>query len=185
MKKLFLTMALAIATVVGVGAQTKTETTFNDKSDFYVGYQFVRLNPNVRQPNFRFTKDTDSHGVNGSYTYFFGNKSVGLTNELATSFSSDTSVTTGMTGVTLKSRKSKVQPFARALVGFAHVRADNEFANTGFKGTNTSLAFAVGGGLDVKLTEKVQLRLIQADYLQTRAFHSTQRNLRLGIGLVF
>lgn len=171
--------------VATFGVANAQKATFNEKSDFYVGYQFIRQNADSNQRDFRFNRDTDSHGVNGSYTYYFGNKSAGLTTEVGVNFAkNDTVLATYMSGVTLKRRSGEIQPFVKAVIGAGTQKARDEFTR-GFNRTNTGLAFAVGGGVDVKLSEKVSLRAIQADYLQTRVFNSTQNNLRLGVGLVF
>ena len=47
------------------------------------------------------------------------------------------------------------------------------------------LGFAAGGGLDVKWTDRISVRLVQADYLGTRYGDATQNNFRLSAGIVF
>lgn len=46
-------------------------------------------------------------------------------------------------------------------------------------------AGAVGGGLDIKVAERMDLRVIQLDYQKATIFASSTDNLRLGVGLVF
>ena len=45
-------------------------------------------------------------------------------------------------------------------------------------------AVALGGGLDFPLTGRFSVRAVQADYLITSEFGSTQHNIRLSTGLV-
>ena len=100
-------------------------------------------------------------------------------------------------GVQIKDNASdkRFKPFAHALVGLGHARSDV----TNLTCTNTSdincdnfrggahvngLAAAVGGGIDVKLSDKLDLRAIQVDWNPIRANGSTANNLRIGVGLV-
>jgi opacity protein-like surface antigen len=84
---------------------------------------------------------------------------------------------------------SRLKPFAHALVGVGIARTefngsddlgviDDDISETGFAG-------AFGGGLDIRLSEKVDLRAVQLDYNPTRFFDSTQHNFRIGVGFVF
>ena len=54
-------------------------------------------------------------------------------------------------------------------------------------GTNSdsSFAMAFGGGVDFKLSDKVAIRMIQADYVQTRFASDRQNSARLSAGIVF
>lgn len=102
-------------------------------------------------------------------------------------------------GVQLKdnARSGRFKPFVHALVGGAHIRTkisditctpptlctgvpfpDQTFSDTGFAG-------AFGGGIDIRLNDKVQIRAIQLDYNPVRIDGSTQNNVRIGAGIVF
>jgi hypothetical protein len=82
----------------------------------------------------------------------------------------------------------KLTPFAHVLIGvsrlsadatirFGNATLDTKFADMGF-------AAAVGGGLDLSLSESVGIRLIQADYLATNYGGTGQRNARLAFGFI-
>jgi len=73
----------------------------------------------------------------------------------------------------------KFTPFAHFLVGAGH--ANN--SGSGYSDSDTSIATAIGGGLDYKLIPAVAWRL-QGDELHTRFFGATQDHLRLSTGLV-
>lgn len=94
---------------------------------------------------------------------------------------------------------ARFTPFAHALVGGAHafeglgdcqcLLPNGQPVANSF--TETSFAYAVGGGLDYHLIGPIRLR-IQADALQTRLRNplpatprTTQSNLRLSTGVVF
>ena len=74
----------------------------------------------------------------------------------------------------------KFSPFAHALLGAAHVSDSGDDIST----SGTSLAYAIGGGLDYKLTKGIAWRF-QGDALHTRFFGSTQDHLRFSTGVVF
>lgn len=107
---------------------------------------------------------------------------------------------------------SRVTPFVRALFGVANTRFEAEQSTPTGTGTNesnfttssTDFAMALGGGVDVRLTDRVGLRLLQFDYnpvflrdrsvqvlggagaIQTQRLEGQrQDNLRIGIGFTF
>ena len=102
-------------------------------------------------------------------------------------------------GIQVKNNSSEkvFKPFAHALVGVAQarsrVRISNEVCTAilpslcrpDFTETETVFAGAFGGGLDIRLTNRIDLRVVQFDYNPTRFFDSTQHNTRVGIGVVF
>lgn len=51
--------------------------------------------------------------------------------------------------------------------------------------TENAFSMALGGGVDVKVTDRIAIRAVQLDYQVTRFFEDTQNNLRLGTGIVF
>ena len=98
-------------------------------------------------------------------------------------------------GVQVKdnSRSGRLKPFAHALVGAAHARTKLSGLGcsvnidcTGFEnGSETNFAGAFGGGLDVRLSNRVQVRLIQIDYNPIWFDGGRQNNMRFGFGIVF
>ena len=97
-----------------------------------------------------------------------------------------------------------LKPFAHALVGVGRTAADlSEFDDDLFDFDDAGFAAAFGGGLDVRLSDRVDLRVIQIDYNPmkfdfsdfgvvgipgTPAPTSEKRwlhNFRIGIGIVF
>ena len=78
-------------------------------------------------------------------------------------------------------KNPSVVPFAHALLGA--VRGGDEYLSI----SQPEYRFGVlaGGGVDLKVSKRISVRLIQADYLLTRFSSSRQDNLRLSAGLVF
>jgi len=79
----------------------------------------------------------------------------------------------------------KVSPFAHALIGVARESQD-AFLRGGFNslGSDSSLATAVGAGIDVKLVPFARFRLIEIDYLRTQLHGTTQNQPRVSAGIV-
>jgi opacity protein-like surface antigen len=75
----------------------------------------------------------------------------------------------------------KVTPFGHFLIGVSRANA----GAFGLSLSDTALAAAAGGGLDINLNDTVAIRAVQADYLMTRFQDERQDNLRLSFGIVF
>lgn len=89
----------------------------------------------------------------------------------------------------------RVKPFGQLMVGLVYGKnraADSNrrsFAGSTFprfldRG-DYGIGGVAGGGLDVRLGERVDFRAIQVDYNPTRLFGETQHNFRFGAGFVF
>ncbi|MGI8655593.1 MAG: outer membrane protein [Pyrinomonadaceae bacterium] len=94
-----------------------------------------------------------------------------------------------LAGPQIKARRGRVTPFAEALFGVARARVSatiNDLdAVTSFSDSETKFAYALGGGLDINVSERIAIRAIHADYLRTRFGDERQNNLRLSFGIVF
>jgi hypothetical protein len=82
-------------------------------------------------------------------------------------------------------------PFGRVMV-FAHALAGATQVRRGFSGvdfpivrSDSAFGSAIGGGIDVSLTQYVALRIAQADYLISKNFGGAENNLRVSGGIVF
>ena len=73
----------------------------------------------------------------------------------------------------------KFRPFANILIGASHTSGSGNGVNI----SDTSFAYAIGGGLDYHLIPLISWR-IQGDMLQTRFFGDTQSNARISTGIV-
>jgi hypothetical protein len=51
--------------------------------------------------------------------------------------------------------------------------------------SDNGLAGVIGGGLDIKVNNSIQIRAIQVDYNPIRIGGQTDHNIRLGAGIVF
>ena len=161
-----------------------------------------------------------TNGFEASVTRYFS-KRVGLTGDFSgyyhkettrfagTLLRSNTSVYTILGGPHVRfANKTRLTPFIHALVGAARVRTNyTEIGSTDpvtATDSSTRLAMAFGGGLDLRLSNRVSLRLFQLDYSpilgkdrRITASDSTStdfidlngraqsKNFRLSIGIVF
>jgi opacity protein-like surface antigen len=118
-----------------------------------------------------------------------GANSAGVSDASGTAF-------TFMAGPRLSWRKhDRITPFAQVLVGGIHA---SEVTLSNCNGplctplpSENSLALTAGGGVDLKISRHVALRLVQAEYLMTdfadlsTGERQTQNDIRLSSGLVF
>lgn len=166
MKNFIMVVVLVIVGLFGA-VSASAQGTVAPNSEVYVGYQMVNDRVSLRD---------GASGINVSGTGYVADTPVGLTAEVGANFKNDESLATLMGGLVLKSRNGTVQPFVRGVVGVARSSVGD---------ADYGLSFATGAGVDVKVGETVSLRLIQADYLQTRLFGGRQDNFRVGAGIVF
>ena len=75
----------------------------------------------------------------------------------------------------------KIHPFVHALFGTVHGQAA---VNSGLVSEN-AFGLAFGGGLNVKATRRIWLRLIQVDYIRSQFTGGGQNQTRISAGLVF
>jgi len=79
-------------------------------------------------------------------------------------------------GVRFTARGDRVTPFAHALTGVNFVDAFSD---------GMDWVMTVGGGVDIKVNDKVSIRAIQADYTPTLFLDGVNHNARLSTGVVF
>jgi hypothetical protein len=76
---------------------------------------------------------------------------------------------------------NSVVPFAHVL--FGGLRSSEGLF--GFNYSNTAMATAIGGGIDLRLSDTIAIRAIQADYVMARSEGEVQNNVRLSAGVIF
>ena len=136
----------------------------------------------------------DVSGHYGSESINVSTAIIGVPN-FSVEASADSNVHTVLVGPQASYRKDKrLTPFGHALFGLARVHEEGSATSTlpvvgtttfSFSDSDTGFGMALGGGLDVKISRSVALRLIQADYLMTRLNGDTQNNARISVGFVF
>jgi opacity protein-like surface antigen len=103
---------------------------------------------------------------------------------------------TYMFGPQIKKHSGKLQPFGEALFGAAHSNLYAQIYNvqtglTSASSNNNAFAMQFGGGLDYALTQHIQLRPVEVDYLYTRfgingtSYTGSQNNFKYFAGVNF
>ena len=172
--------------VVGTTSMAFAQSDDYNKVEFSAGYSHARVDTGIDDPDL--DDDfadflADRRGFNGFDASIAGNltRYFGLKGNLSGHFKSD-SFSDGIDtinteeriwqflgGVQLKdnSTETKVKPFAHFLVGGANQSI--EFTSPSLTGESievkdTSLAMKIGGGVDVRLGRRVDLRAIEFNY---------------------
>jgi opacity protein-like surface antigen len=185
MRKVLLAVALfLLVPLIAAGQQEYP------KAEVFGGYSFFRANPddmNLNGWNASVTGNLSSwFGVEGDVSGHYGSPRVfGIGVPFV-----DVSSHTFMAGPRVSYRTNSVTPFAHILIGGAR-------ASTGAFGitvSDSALATAVGGGVDINLSKRFAIRAFQADYIMTRfktgsqlffsGFDERQNNFRLSTGFV-
>jgi opacity protein-like surface antigen len=175
MQKLLGVLALLLAVpLIGQAQEIPRTETFG-------GYSYIRLDADLNN-------DQDLNGFNASFTYNL-NQILGITGEISGNYgdtrvagaNADLNTYFFLFGPKFAFRgNSRVTPFAHVLLGVVRFDVDTGLRDT----TTTQFAVAVGGGVDFNITEKVALRVAQADYILTRLANSNQNNIRVSTGFV-
>jgi opacity protein-like surface antigen len=184
------------------------------KFEFFAGFSKTQVDsgPEASLSFGTFVDDIESyHGVNVSAVYnvsrYFGikadvsaaynKKDFRLTVPPSGTLAFDTknSLYNFLGGIQIKDNKTgkRFKPFAHALVGAAYGRTKvsnlvcpSSVSCAGIiSGSETGLACAFGGGLDLKLNDRVDFRIVQMDYNPIKFNGGVQQNIRIGIGFVF
>ena len=197
MRKLLMAAFIIACTAPFTFAQTASDD--NHKVDIGVLFSHNRVDTGFDDPSQNFI--TDREGFNGVNAFVKGNVSryVGLVGDYSfhrksfnaatvggTTFGTDVDLHTLMGGVEFKdnSKETKVKPFGRVLAGFQHARA-NVSGVTGFDESDNGFSAAVGGGVDFRVSPRVDIRAVQLEYTPTRFGGETTHNFRIGVGIIF
>jgi opacity protein-like surface antigen len=177
---------LGLSLMFGFTAMAQDEP----KAEVFAGYSYVRGNGGAALSSFNMNGGSASVSYNptpaiGIVADFGGYHVANIQG-----FSVDANVYTYMFGPKFAYRTDRFTPFVQALFGGAHGSASvyNTSAN--------AFAMALGGGLDIKATQHIAIRAIQAEYLLTRfnvtatvggssVSTTSQNNARISAGVVF
>ena len=184
MRKCVFLLAAILLTGLSAAAQEEPST------EVVVGYSFIHATPNTSSASsFNLNGGTASGawyplhwlGVAGD----FGGYHVGSIGSLNV----DSNLFTYLFGPRVRlPGTDHIKPFGQVLLGVAHASSGTSFAAAG---THNAFAMAVGGGVDIPLTHRVGVRLIELDYLPTwfpetvGGGRVTQQNLRVSTGVRF
>src|SRR5262249_3994944 len=178
MRKLFILAALTLTLPIIAQAQDSPRT------EIFGGYSYLRLDDDLND-------DRDLNGWNASVNQNLI-KWLGVKADFSGHYGgSSIFVVTGadlsqyffLFGPQFTLRKfGRFQPFAHVLLGVTRINFDSNVSGLSFD--DTAFALAAGGGLDIKVHDRLAVRLFQADYVLTRFNDDNQSNFRASTGLV-
>jgi len=112
--------------------------------------------------------------------------------------SSSTNLETYQFGPQFKKHSGKLQPYVQSLYGVAHsqgyaallyAKGSGTFVLTNNGGANNAFAMELGGGLDIPISHRLQLRPVEVDYQLTRFgfqnYSANQNNFKYFGGVNF
>ena len=116
-------------------------------------------------------------GVVADFSGHYGNEVDGVIriNEDAHSF---------LFGPRFSLRKKRVTPFGYALFGATRFHESATIAGQFLSDSDTGFSSALGGGLDVKVNDRVAVRAFQLDYFRPNFFGEAHNRGRLAFGVV-
>jgi hypothetical protein len=190
---------MAALLVAATAPFTFAQTDYN-KVDVGVLYSHNRVDTGFDDPTQNFISEREGFngvevfvkgnisryvGLKGSYS--FNRKSFDITGGTpVTTFEVDADLHQFVGGAEFKdnAKETKVKPFAHVMAGVVNSRANFE-GFPAFDESNTGFAGVIGGGVDFRLGDRVDLRAVQLDYNPHRGGGQTTHNFRIGIGLIF
>ena len=131
-------------------------------------------------------------GLKGDFSSYFDRKPQGKTSA-GDDFQVNSRTLSFLAGPEIKARNhTRLTPFAHALVGVARSRSEFKVARIGFSDSHTriGLAMALGGGVDLRVSERFSLRGM-LDYTPTflgdadPSESGKQKHSRLSLGILF
>jgi opacity protein-like surface antigen len=81
-------------------------------------------------------------------------------------------------------KKKRATPFVHALFGASTLKTELTGFGQRFVFSDTGFSLVLGGGLDIKVNDRVAIRAFQLDYLRARFFGETENRGRLAFGIV-
>lgn len=141
------------------------------KIEVFGGYSYVRAEQGVNLNGW-------NASVAGNITRYFG--VVGdVSGHYANGSFLDGNSYTFLGGPQFSFRTSRLTPFAHALFGVSRVSTGLGLFGFNLGASQSDLAMAFGGGLDLNLSDRFAIRAIQADYFPVRSGGTFLNNFRL------
>ena len=173
MRKALIFLALLILPVSALAQQTP-------KVEVFGGYSNLTPNVDVSNFNSNFNLSGFNVSVTENLNSWFGGV-LDFSSQYGTEAGFKTNTQTLMYGPVFAYRKHpSFVPFVHGMVGA--VRGGPEYLD--ISKPEYRIGLIAGGGVDLKVSPRVSLRLIQADYLMTRFSSARQDNIRLSAGIV-
>jgi hypothetical protein len=116
-------------------------------------------------------------GVTADFSGYYGGTS-------EPNFEERQNVHTYMVGPKISLRRKRVIPFAYALFGGSRISSRATEFGQQFFASDAGSSIALGGGLDVRVNDRIAIRAFQIDYLRVNLFNEVNNRGRLSFGVV-
>lgn len=202
-------LMVVVCLTVSPAQSTQSSDEYN-KNEFYIGYTHNRVDggggTGLNGIQGSYTRNVSRFfGIRVDVSHAWKSREFGaqLTDPTTGTYTfrqdNNRSVTNFLAGVQFKDNRNdkRFKPFAYALAGVAHNRTS--FKNlrcasgncpttipivNNFTFRDTGFGAALGGGLDIKLSRRFDLRVIQVDYNPIYSDSRVDNNVRIGAGIV-
>jgi hypothetical protein len=143
------------------------------------GYSYLRF----EATKFGFNDDLNLNGWNGGLSLPDLYEGLGVAADISGHYTGELLEYNFLIGPQYSYTFKGLRLYGHGLFGKSRVRL-RQPGTTNIEPSDLHKAVALGGGVDVPITDRFSFRAIQADYLITYAFNTTQHNLRFSTGLI-
>ncbi len=185
------TSAPQTATTQQPSAAPKSNAGYSDepqpaKFELFMGYSYLNMNGSITDFKRGNLETLQLQGNKGGFlidgSYFF-NRWFGVTADTGAHFGDRYDADEALFGPTLRFPFGNFQPFIHGLVGWSRLAPGNSEQHD-------AVGVAGGGGIDIRASKHVSLRLIQADYVRSyQTFRAPNKTpfdgSRVAAGIVF
>ncbi|MFI5069945.1 MAG: hypothetical protein ACHP8A_03550 [Terriglobales bacterium] len=148
--------------------------------DVYGGPTYTRFN----SPSIGFSSDSSLTGGVISFTAPHLYEELGLTISASGGYGSRLKAYNFLLGPQFTFEEGRMRLFGDILFGKAETKvAINQPTRSEI--TSVGRAIALGGGLEISLKHHISVRPIDADYVFSKTFGSSQNNIRISAGVVY
>ena len=134
-----------------------------------LGYTFVRFQSSLF--------NASMNGLDTTVSYYLRRDHLAVEGNVTAAFSEDARYLFYGGGVKVSKGNPKLQRFAHALVGGAHIFPRASTGNNGF-------AVRLGGGAETRLQQQLWLR-IEGDYVRSQLYSSGQNNFQAVAAIIY
>jgi len=148
-------------------------------AEVWGGYSYLRFEAS----QLGFADDLNLHGWNGGLSLPDLYRGFGVAADISGHYASEMEEYNFLIGPQYSFELKGMRLYGHGLFGKARDRL-RQPGTTNFEPSDLHKAFAFGGGVDIPVSNRFSFRALQADYLITNAFNTTQHNLRFSTGLI-
>lgn len=167
---------LILACCPFAGAQTKLPVA----AEVWAGYSYLRF----ESTQFGFSDRLNMNGFNVGAALPSLYEGLGAAIDISGNYANSLETYNFLVGPQYSYSWHGMRFYAHGLFGKARVRLRTPGTTT-LEPSDLHKAVALGGGLDVPLGNRLSFRAVQADYVITNAFGTTEHNLRFSTGVIF